>query len=254
MIISHAMTRSEDQQQRPTQARFVTTHWSVVLAAGDQAGSHCAEALQTLCQTYWFPLYAFVRRQDIQPHEALDLTQGFFARLLEKQWLAAVDPARGRFRNFLMSSIKHFMSNEWARQRAKKRGGGRWHFPLDGDHAETRYRLEPQDDRSPEQVYERQWALTVLEQVMTELRQDYETRGKGGQFDALKSCLALGSQQQPYAQLAGRLNSTEGAARVMVHRLKQQYRKILRRQIAQTVSSAEEVESEIRHLFQALAG
>jgi RNA polymerase sigma factor (sigma-70 family) len=249
-----SMTLDENQQQRPTQARFGTTHWSVVLAAGDQAHSHCAEALQSLCQTYWFPLYAFVRRQDIQPDEALDLTQGFFARLLEKEWLAAADPERGRFRNFLMASIKHFMGHEWARQRAKKRGGGCCHFSLDRDSAETRYRLEPLDDRTPEQMYERQWALTVLEQVMTGLRQDYETRGKGEQFDALKSCLALGSQQQSYAELAVRLNSSEGAVRVMVHRLKQQYRKILRRQIAQTVNSAEEVESEIRHLFQALAG
>ncbi len=247
------MTLDKNQQQRPTQARFATTHWSVVLAAGDQAGSHCAEALQTLCQTYWFPLYAFVRRQDIQPDEALDLTQGFFASLLEKQWLAAADPERGRFRNFLMASIKHFMGHEWARQRAKKRGGGCCHFSLDRDSAETRYRLEPLDDRTPEQMYERQWALTVLEQVATELRRDYTTRAKSSQFDALKSHLNLGSPQQSYAQLAERLNTTEGAARVMVHRLKQQYRSIMRRQIAQTVASAEEVESEIQHLFQALA-
>lgn len=247
------MMRKENQQQRPTQARFATTHWSVVLAAGDQASSHSPEALQILCETYWFPLYAFVRKQGIQPAEALDLTQGFFARLLEKQWLAAVDPARGRFRSFLMASIKHFISNEWARARAKKRGGGRYRISLDGERAETRYRLEPVDDRSPEQVFERQWALTVLEQVAIELRRDYATRGKSSQFDALKSHLNLGSKQQSYAQLAERLNTSEGAARVMVHRLKEQYRSIMRRQIAQTVASAEEIESEIRHLFQALA-
>ena len=245
---------SKENQPRPTQARFATTHWSVVLAAGGRAGSHCAEALQSLCQTYWFPLYAFVRRQGVQPDEALDLTQGFFARLLEKQWLTAADPELGRFRNFLMASIRHFMSNEWACQRAKKRGGGHCHLSLDIEDAETRYRLEPADDRSPEQVYERQWALAVLDRVMAELRSDYAARGKSEQFDLLKGCLALGSKERSYTKTAEHLNTTEGAVRVMVHRLKQQYRDILRRQIAQTVSSAEEVESEIRHLFQALAG
>ncbi len=145
------------------------------------------------------------------------------------------------------------ISNEWARQRAKKRGGRRYLLPLDGERAETRHRLEPVDDRSPAQVYEGQWALTVLEQVATELRQDYAARGKSSQFDALKSHLNLGSPQQSYAQLAERLNISEGTARVMVHRLKQQCRGILRRQIAQTVASAAEVESKIQHLFQALA-
>lgn len=248
------MTREGNQKARPTQARFATTHWSVVLAAGDRAHSHWEEALQSLCQTYWFPLYAFVRRQGVQPDEALDLTQGFFARFLEKEWFTAADPARGRFRNFMMASIKHFINNEWARQRAKKRGGGRCRLSLDVGDAETRYRLEPVDQRSPEQVYERQWALTVLERVMAELRNDYETRGKGDQFDLLKGCLALGSKERSYTELATCLNTTEGAVRVMVHRLKQQYRRIMHRHIAQTVASADEVEAEIRHLFQALAG
>lgn len=241
------------QNQNPTKARFATTHWSMVLTAGDQADSHKDEALKILCETYWFPLYAFVRKQNIRPDEALDMTQGFFARLLEKEWLTCVDPARGRFRSFLMVSIKHFMSNEWARQRTQKRGGSHRHLSLDRNNAETRYGLDPVDDRSPEQVYERQWALTVLEQVAAELRLDYAARGKSHQFDALKSHLNLDSQHQSYAQLAEHLDVGEGAARVMVHRLKQQYRNTMRKHIAQTVVSAEDIESEIEHLFKALA-
>ncbi len=248
------MTRHSDQSAPPTQAVFVSTQWSLVVTARDGDTQSAAAALETLCRTYWKPLYAFVRRQGLQPDEAMDMTQGFFARLLEKGWIAAADQQRGRFRNYLMASIKHFMSNEWAKQRAKKRGGGCRFIPRDVDTAETQYRLEPMDERSPEQIYERQWALTVLAQVMDTLRQDYEKRGKTDQFDSLKSCLVLGSQQQPYADLAQKLETTEGAVRVMVYRLKQQYRQTLRHHIAQTVATADEVDLEMHYLRTILAG
>ena len=246
------MTRPSNQSNPPTQAVFTSTQWSLVVTA--QAGdTQSAAALETLCRAYWKPLYAFVRRQGVQPDEAMDMTQGFFTRLLEKDWITAADQERGRFRNFLMTSIKHFMSNEWAKQRAKRRGGGCRFIPVDVQTAETQYRLDPIDTRSPERTYERQWALTTLEQVMDTLRQDYQKRNKTAQFEILKPCLVLSSQHQPYAQLAQQLDTTEGAVRVMVHRLKQQYRQKLRHHIAQTVASAEEVEQEMQHLFQALS-
>ena len=245
------MTRPSNHSIPPTQAVFASTQWSLVVTA--QAGdTQSSAALETLCRAYWKPLYAFVRRQGVNPDEAMDMTQGFFTRLLEKDWMAAADQERGRFRNYLMTSIKHFMSNEWAKQRAKKRGGGCRFIPIDAETAETQYRLDPVDTRSPERTYERQWALTVLEQVMDSLHQDYQERDKAAQFESLKPCLVLGSQQQPYAELAQKLETTEGAVRVMVHRLKQQYRHQLRHHIAQTVASADEVEQEMQHLFQAL--
>jgi RNA polymerase sigma-70 factor (ECF subfamily) len=248
------MSTSGSTPKRHTQAWFTTTRWSVVLSAQQTDTVTSAQALEGLCQTYWYPLYAYVRRQGHSPEEAADLTQGFFTRLLEKDWLAEVDRQRGRFRNFLMASMKHFMSNERAKDRAKKRGGDKRIVSLDIEIAETQYRLEPVEDRSPEQIYERQWALTVLTQVLDSLRADYEQRGRAGQFDTLRSCLVLGSQQQPYADLAQKLDVSEGAVRVMVHRLKQQYRKTLRHHIAQTVATPEEVELEMQHLRTILAG
>lgn len=213
-----------------------------------------ATALEGLCQTYWYPLYAFVRRQGCQPDEAADLTQGFFARLLEKDWLADVDQQKGRFRNFLMASIKHYLSNERAKARAQKRGGGCRIISMDIETAETRLRLEPVETTTPEKLFERQWALTLLEEVLATLRQEYLQQDKGSIFDAIKGCLTGPRDQQPYATMAQQLDCTEGHVRVLVHRLRQRYRQLLRAAVAGTVTSSDEVDAEMEHLRQILTG
>lgn len=240
---------------RPPAGYFATTHWTVVLQARAAEDSPAARAaLESLCQAYWYPLYAFVRRQGHDAHGAQDLTQEFFARLLEKNYLQDVDRAKGRFRSFLLASLKHFLANEWDRRRALKRGGARTHVPIDPQSAETRYGLEPTHDESPERLFERRWALTLLDQVLDRLRKEFETEGKLAQFDALKVTLTSERGSVPYAELGARLGLSEGAVKVAVHRLRQRYREVLRAEIAQTVAQPEDVDTEIRHLFAALAG
>jgi RNA polymerase sigma factor (sigma-70 family) len=248
------MESRDTQSSRPRQAWFATTHWSVVLAAKDRLCPAGRRALESLCQAYWYPLYAFVRRQGHNPEDAADLTQGFFTRLLEKDWLADVSRTKGRFRSFLLAAMNHFLANEYDKAQARKRGGGCRIVSLEVKTAETRYRLEPSDPVTPEQLYERQWALTLLDQVLTRLQGHYEEEGKADLFAVLKPCLGGRCEAQPYANLAARLGMTEGAVRVAVHRLRQRYREVLREEIAQTVSSLEEVEPEIRHLMRALSG
>jgi RNA polymerase sigma-70 factor (ECF subfamily) len=222
-----------------------------------QAGTDSAqaqEALEALCGNYWYPLYAYVRRQGHNPHDAQDLTQAFFARLLEKNYLADVQREKGRFRSFLLASLKHFLANEWDRERALKRGGGRKLIALDEDSAESRYKLEPKDDLSADKIYERRWALTLLDQVLSKLRTEFEADGKTQQFDTLKDYLASGRTSVSYAQAAERLGMNEGAVKVAVHRLRKRYRELLRAEIAQTVATASEIDAEIRYLFAALSG
>jgi RNA polymerase sigma factor (sigma-70 family) len=243
------MTSNEGHSRR----EFMTTRWSVVLAARDSDTRQCAQALELLCQTYWFPLYAFVRRQGHSPDQAGDLTQGFFAQLLEKDWLAKITHQEGRFRNFLMVAMKHFISNERAKERAQKRGGGHRILRLDIENAETRYRIEPAAKTTPEQVFERQWALTLLDQVLMSLKAEYAKKGKDRVFDLLKHSLTGQRDQLDYGDLAEQLSATEGAVRVMVHRLKQRYRQLLREHIVHTVATPEEVDLEMQHLKQALA-
>jgi len=243
------MTSTEGHSRRD----FVTTRWSVVLAARDSDTKLCAQALEVLCQSYWFPLYAFVRRQGHSPDQAADLTQGFFARLLEKDWLSKITHQEGRFRNFLMVAMKHFISNERAKERAQKRGGGRHILRLDVETAETRLRIEPTDETTPEQVFERQWALTLLDQVLTCLKNEYEQKGRGQVFRVLKQCLTGQRERLDYETLARELEATEGTLRVMVHRLKQRYRQLLREHIAHTVATPEEVDLEMQHLREALS-
>ena len=238
----------------PRQARFATTHWSVVLAARDPRSPAGRQALETLCQTYWYPLYAYVRRCGHGPQEAEDITQGFLTKLIEKDLARAADRARGRFRSFLLSSLKHFMADQRRQANAQKRGGSRRVIPLDVETAETRYHLEAADDWTPDRVFEHHWAMTVLETVFARLRGQYEAEGKAILFEKAKSSLTQAGTTVPYADLAARLNMSEGAVRVAVHRLRRRYRDLLRQEIAHTVADPAEVDQEIRHLFEALAG
>ena len=239
---------------RPSDGYFATTHWTVVVNARAADTRVARAALEQLCQTYWYPLYAFVRRQGCSPHDAQDFTQEFFARLLEKNSLDEVDRAKGRFRSFLLTAMKHFLANEWDRARAQKRGGGHAHVPIDAQFAETRYGLEPGHDQTPEKLFERRWVLTLLDNVLTRLRDEQVAAGKAEQFDELKVALTADRDSLPYAELGERLSMREGAVKVAVHRLRQRYREVLRSEIGHTVANAADVEEEIRHLFAVLAG
>jgi DNA-directed RNA polymerase specialized sigma24 family protein len=234
--------------------RFATTHWSVVRAAGRPDSAGYQQALESLCQTYWFPLYAYLRRHGYGSDVAEEHTQAFFARLLEKRGLRLADPKRGRFRSFLLAALKHFVANEAKRARAKKRGGGRRVLGLDFEHAERRYSLEPADELSPEKLFERSWALTVLDSTMSRLKRESVEADKGKLFEQLKVYLTADKSSVLYRDAAERLDMSEGAVKVAVHRLKRRYRELLRDEIARTVSSEEQVDEEIRHLFTALGG
>jgi RNA polymerase sigma-70 factor (ECF subfamily) len=235
------------------QGAFVTTHWSVVLAARRSDTTRAQAALARLCQTYWYPLYAYVRRRGYEAHDAQDLTQEFFARLLAQNWLAQADRERGRFRTFLLAALSHFLANEWDKARAQKRGGAVQIVPLQLDTAETRYGHEPADPLTPEQCFDRRWALALLDEVLNRLRAEQLAAGTAEMFDALKPCLVGDRQAQPYAELAARLGMTEGAVKVAVHRLRQRYRQLLREEIANTVATPEEVNDEMHHLFAVLS-
>jgi RNA polymerase sigma-70 factor (ECF subfamily) len=232
--------------------RFATTHWSLVLAARDLAAPQGREALAGLCRTYWYPLYAFVRRQGYPREQAQDLTQEFFARLLEPGSLQGVDRAKGKFRSFLLASCKHFLANERDRARAAKRGGGRAVLPMDFDAAEARYHREPESNLTPEKLFERRWALALLDQVLARLREESVRAGKGELFETLK--LALTGEKTParHAQLGQALGMSPGAVKVAVHRLRRRYRELLREEIAHTLDEPAQVEEEIRDLFAAL--
>jgi RNA polymerase sigma factor (sigma-70 family) len=235
-------------------AVFATTHWSVILAATRSDTTRAQAALARLCQTYWYPLYAYVRRRGYEPHDAQDLTQEFFARLLEHKWLAQADRERGRFRTFLLSAMGHFLANEWDKARTQKRGGGVEMVPLQLDSAETRYGRDPADPLTPEQCFDRRWALALLDEVLNALRREHIAAGTEQLFDTLKPCLVGDRQSQPYAALGASLGMTEGAVKVAVHRLRQRYRQLLRDEIAHTVATPEEVNEEMHHLFAVLAG
>jgi RNA polymerase sigma factor (sigma-70 family) len=232
---------------------FVTTHWSVVLTAARNDTSRAQAALEHLCRIYWYPIYYFVRRQGYSTHDAQDLTQEFFARVLEKNWIADADQSRGLFRSFLLLMLKRFLAVEWRKAHAQKRGGDCHVLPLPLDTADTRYAGEPADTYSPEQAFERQWALTLLDTVLRNVREDYEKDGNGRLFEILKPTLTGSRDAQPYAALASALKMSEGAVRVAVHRLRERYREKLKAEVAHTVASAAEVNDELRHLFRVLA-
>ncbi|MBE3096781.1 MAG: sigma-70 family RNA polymerase sigma factor [Planctomycetes bacterium] len=228
---------------------FATTRWSLVLAAAHDSRPDAQAALATLCETYWYPLYAYVRRCGYESHDAEDLTQEFFARLLDKDGLASVDRGKGKFRSFLLASLRHFLANERDWARARKRGGGRTVLSFDRGEAETRYRLEPSHELTPEKDFDRQWALTLLGQVLDSLEAEHAASGTERLFEGLKGFLTQAEGLHPYAEVACRLGMTEGAVKVAVHRLRRRYRRLLREQIAQTVAGPKEVDEEIRHLF-----
>jgi RNA polymerase sigma-70 factor (ECF subfamily) len=225
----------------------------VVLAAKDKTSPDCAQALGTLCETYWYPLYAFIRGSGYSPQDAQDLTQGFFARLLAKDFLRLVEPERGRFRAFLKMALKRFLAHEWERGRAEKRGGGQACLSFDTAMAEQRFQAEETDTLGPDQIYDRQWALTLLGEVTARLEREYAAAGKAGDLRELKPYLAAERGTIPYADIARELHTTEGAARVAVHRLRKRFRQLFREVIAETVSGAERVEEELRHVVAVLS-
>jgi RNA polymerase sigma-70 factor (ECF subfamily) len=231
---------------------FHTTHWTVVLAASGGEGTEMREALATLCETYWYPLYAFVRGRGVSPHDAEDLTQEFFRHLLERNALAGVQPAAGKFRSFLLTCLKNFLANERERASAQRRGGGQALIPLENGEAETRYSLEPADHQTPEALFVRRWAFAVLERTMTELRREYSAIKKDDLFEDLQGFLPNGRGGISRAELAAKRGVTVGAIDVAVHRLRQRFGTLLRQQVAQTVSSEAEVEEEIRFLISAI--
>lgn len=232
---------------------FATTHWTVVLAAGRRHTPQSDVALEQLCRTYWYPLYAFVRRQGYTREDAEDLTQAFFSRLLAKNYLENISSGKGRFRAFLLASLKHFLINEWVRARRMKRGGRQAPLSLDWRDAESRYTIDPADNLSPDKLYDRAWAVTLLERVIVRLREEAAAAENLGQFDKLKPFLTAGKGAIPYAEVATTLGIPEGTARVAVHRLRRRYRELLGDEIAQTLSDPAQVEEEMRALFTAFS-
>jgi DNA-directed RNA polymerase specialized sigma24 family protein len=232
--------------------RFPTTRWSRVVAAGDRAGPEARQAFAELCSAYWYPLYAFVRRKGHNSDEALDLTQDYFARLLEKGTVAAADPGRGRFRGFLLADCTHFLAHRWGHDRAAKRGGGVAPLSIEARDAEGRYLREPAHNQTAERLFERDWAVALLERVLARLRREYHDSGRSSLFDTLKVVLSEDPRAVPQVELAERLGTSPGAVQVAVHRLRKRYRVLVRVAIAATVTDETEVEAEIRDLFAAL--
>ena len=221
--------------------------------AGKKDSPEADRALATLCEMYWYPLYAFVRRQGYSSHDAQDLTQGFFARLLQRDDLKGLDPRKGKFRAFLLASLKHFIANEWDRTQTQKRGGGQTIIHLDAKTAEERYALEPVDEMTPERLYERRWADTILQQVFTRLRLESDAAGKSQRFDELRPFLMDEPSADSYAEAANRLGMTESAVKSAAHRMRQRVGELLREEIGHTVADSREIDGEIRCLLAALA-
>ena len=232
--------------------QFHTTQWSMVVAAAGQQGEASKVALADLCQAYWYPLYAFLRRRGSSTEDASDLTQGFFAVLLEKGYLSDADPERGRFRSFLRTAVARFAAKEHDRAAAQKRGGGQRLLSIDFGEGERRYQREPADDWTPERIFERRWAITLLDRTLAQLRQEHTAAGKLDQFDAFKVFLTGEAGAPPLRQVAEQLGMTEGATKVAVHRLRQKYRELLRAEIAQTVAIQDDVDDELSLLLAAL--
>lgn len=232
---------------------FATTRWTVVLAAGQRDAPQAAVALEELCRTYWYPLYVYVRRQGHSREDAEDFTQAFFARLLDKNYLAGISSDKGKFRAFLLVAVKRFLANEWDRAHCQKRGGGALPLSLDWQDADTRYQIDPADNLSPDKLYDRAWAVTMLERVITRLRDENSAEGKGAHYEKLKPFLMVGRSDISYAAAGAALGLAEGAVRVAVHRLRRRYGELLREEIAQTLADPAQADEEMRALFSALA-
>lgn len=246
------MDRSESDSQPSPTDHFAATRWTLVLSAARGTETpRATAAMAELCRIYWYPLYAYIRRRGHDNHAAEDLTQEFFARLLAHDFLASVDRRKGKFRAFLLACVKHFLADQWDHVQAQKRGGGQRVISLDGLDAEARYRLEPADELTPEKLFEKQWALAVLERVLARLEGESAAGGKASLFAVLKETLS-GSRPGDYAEFAVRLGMSEGAVKVAVHRLRHRYRELVREEIADTVACPEEIEGEIRYLLSCL--
>jgi len=233
---------------------FPNTRWSVVLAATLQPSPESAAALETICRAYWYPLYAYVRRNGESPHDAQDLTQEFFCRLLEKRWLDSVDREKGKLRVFLISALRHFMCNEWRKTSAQRRGGSRAHVPFDTSIAESRYVADQAGPLAAEAAFDRQWALTLLTLTLNRLETEFVTAGKLANFESLKGLLLAERGAIKYAAVAKQLGVHEGAARVAVHRLRRRFREIYREELSQTLANEKDLEAELHYLAAALAG
>ena len=230
-------------------AAFATTHWSVVLTAGRGESPRAAEALEQLCGTYWYPLYACVRRQGYNPDDAQDLTQEFFAHLLASDYLTRADPQSGKFRSFLLTGLKRFLCDQWDKAHRLKRGGGQKLISFDQQTAEERYRLEPADLLTPERLFERSWAATLLERAAGRLRDEYAAAGKAVLYNQLTEFRLDVSEQRAYAEVAAELGLSESALKSAIRRLRQRHLQLVRDEIAQTVANPGEVDEEIRYLL-----
>jgi RNA polymerase sigma-70 factor (ECF subfamily) len=246
------MTNGQTMHTLPGGSQFPTTRWTLVVAAGDPRRKEARSALVSLCENYWYPLYAYLRRRGYQADQAQDLTQEFFIRILEGRYLDRADPEKGRFRAFILTSLKFFVADEEDRQRAHKRGGGVV-LPLEFSSGEERYQREPAHDETPERIFERRWALSVLDRVVERLRREFVQHGRPEHFERLKVFL-LGQSDAPYAALAHELNTSAGALKVATHRLRKRYRELFRQEIADTVADPADVESELRHLAAVITG
>jgi RNA polymerase sigma-70 factor (ECF subfamily) len=244
---------SADPNSEADRAVFATTHWSVVVEAGQEDSPRASEAISHLCETYWYPLYAYVRRQGHPPHDAQDLTQEFFARLLARNYLGTVGREKGKFRSFLLAALNHFMADERDRAMAAKRGGGKALISLDEHDAETRYQADMASPLSPDKIFEKRWATTLLEQAFAKLRAESVAAEKGQKFDRLSVFLQDGTDPGDYTEVGRELGMAANSVAAAVHRLRQRYRELVRAEIANTVASPEEIQEEMRHLFAAFS-
>jgi RNA polymerase sigma-70 factor (ECF subfamily) len=247
------MSSTNSRSDRRQDGSFTVTHWSVVLEAARRGSVESDAALAKLCQTYWYPLYTYVRRLGHTAEDAQDLTQEFFARLIEKNYLRSADRAKGRFRSFLLIALKRFCANEWDRANRRKRGGGQQIVSLNEENSETRYLAEFSDKMTPERAFENRWAITLLDHVLKQLEAEFTKAGKGKVFEELKIFLTGDKSDSPYSEIAARLEMREGNLKVAVHRLRQRFRQVLRAEVAATVSNDQEVEEEMHHLFAVLS-
>jgi len=236
----------------PVDPYFATTHWSVVLAAGDSRSPQAEDALEKLCRTYWYPIYAYVRRKGHSPENSQDLTQQFFSRLLEKKYLKLADAERGKFRGFLLTSLRHFLVNEWEKARTAKRGGGQVVLSLDEQDAESRYMAEPSTELSPDAIFEKRWAVTVLEQVLARFRQESVSAGKGELFERLKGLMWGDENSASQSEIGAELGLSAAAVKSALHRFRLRYRELLRAEVANTVTRTEDIDEELRHLVSVL--